>query len=744
MAVLGGVVASGMAPVHAQPTLTGTVVQDDSERALAGAEVLLRETDAPEVVRETTTGPGGTFRFPNVLPGRYTLAVQQLGYAAHRRALVVEVGESRDLTVRLERDPASFESVVRLPLRRPAQVRSVPTAVSVVEPERIRREGISSSVEALRSAPGVDVAQTGVDRRLLSMHGVGGPFADTPYALVDGRSAAAPLLGTNAFGAMPLPSLDLQRIEAVPGPSTSLYGPEASGGVTQFFTRDPFQDPGTALSVAGGSRSFVDAQFRQAGVVGERVGYKFTGQYSQANEWGLDPDDPQDASEISRYYTYGPDESIPSDRHTIDRQLRREDQYRTYNASGLLSYRMGPETTLSLRGGYASLTSPLQTGLGTIQADALNYGYGQLQLESGSFEAQVGLNRNLPQGDAYLLRTGEPVVQEGTKWTGSAQYGAQLEILETHLLVGGDLDVIRPGGSTSTLAQQQGDDGIGRYGVFAQTTSALASRLSVTLGARLDYNDVVEDASVAPRAAFVFDLAPQHTLRASYTGAVSHPGTDPLFAAGRFSVDPTVRTTAHTVEMGYKGAMAEGVQLQVDAYYEEKTNVLTAERIYYAYPAIVPFPEPQPPELDYDVADHIRYGGLDVSLRVQATDRTTAFANVSAVTNNEFAVGSDAPVALNGPSFTASGGLDVAVAPGLSVGATAQYVEGFPVRWGPYLGSVDSYARLDLRLGYDVPLVQGLQVDVSAKNVLGGEHREFAGAPELGRMIIGRLTYELP
>ena len=37
-----------------------------------------------------------------------------------------------------------------------------------------------------------------------------------------------------------------------------------------------------------------------------------------------------------------------------------------------------------------------------------------------------------------------------------------------------------------------------------------------------------------------------------------------------------------------------------------------------------------------------------------------------------------------------------------------------------------------------------LSVSVTAKNVLGHEHREFVGAPALGCMVTARLTYEHP
>lgn len=398
----------------APPVVTGTVVEAGTERPLGGAHVTLRGVESPTVLRRTATGLDGTFRLPDAPRGTYVLRVQLLGYEAHERTLTLELGEARDLTVALPLDEASLESIVLSPSRRAERALDVPSSVSVLTPEGIRREGASSSVEALRPVVGVNVAQTGVDRRLLSLRGFGAPFSGVPHVRVDGRPAALPLLGANAFGPMPIMPHDLRRIEVVRGPAATLYGPEASGGLVQFFTRDPFRDPGTSLSVAGGSKAFVDAQFRQAGVIGGTVGYRFTGQFSRADEWTLDPDDP----EIDRYRTYGPGEPLPDGRPTVDRQLRRDDLYRTFNTSGRLTYRLDDATRLSLRGGFASLTSPLQTGIGTLQADALSHGYAQLRLDAGRFSASAGLNRTLDIGTAYRLETGATVLREGTRWTG--------------------------------------------------------------------------------------------------------------------------------------------------------------------------------------------------------------------------------------------------------------------------------------------------------------------------------------
>jgi iron complex outermembrane receptor protein len=51
---------------------------------------------------------------------------------------------------------------------------------------------------------------------------------------------------------------------------------------------------------------------------------------------------------------------------------------------------------------------------------------------------------------------------------------------------------------------------------------------------------------------------------------------------------------------------------------------------------------------------------------------------------------------------------------------------------------------LDARLGYSFESVPGLRANLTVKNVLNNEHREFVGAPELGRFFMTRLTYQLP
>jgi iron complex outermembrane receptor protein len=154
--------------------------------------------------------------------------------------------------------------------------------------------------------------------------------------------------------------------------------------------------------------------------------------------------------------------------------------------------------------------------------------------------------------------------------------------------------------------------------------------------------------------------------------------------------------------------------------------------------------------LSYRNFGTVEYWGLDASVQVQATDQLDAFANVSIVSDDFFdneeldEEDTSLSLALNAPTFKAKGGADYRFDDlGLSVGASGNYVEGFPVETGPYVGEVDSYFLLDARLGYDFSALPGLRATLTVKNALNNEHREFVGAPALGRLIMGRLTYSL-
>ena len=77
--------------------------------------------------------------------------------------------------------------------KEPEQVRKTPAAIFVISQEDIRRSGATSVPEALRLAPGVEVAQVDSNHWSISIRGFAGQFSKSLLVLIDGRSVYTPL-----------------------------------------------------------------------------------------------------------------------------------------------------------------------------------------------------------------------------------------------------------------------------------------------------------------------------------------------------------------------------------------------------------------------------------------------------------------------------------------------------------------------------------------------------------------------
>jgi iron complex outermembrane receptor protein len=159
--------------------------------------------------------------------------------------------------------------------------------------------------------------------------------------------------------------------------------------------------------------------------------------------------------------------------------------------------------------------------------------------------------------------------------------------------------------------------------------------------------------------------------------------------------------------------------------------------------------------LTYRNFGNVNLWGLDAALEYLATDRLRLFGSISYVSDDFFdntelrEDDANLAVALNAPTLKASGGFDYLFPFGFSLRAAGRYVEEFPVITGPFVGTVRDYLVLDAGIGFDFGRqISGLRLDATAQNLLTfveGEpallHREFVGAPKIGRLVMARLVY---
>ncbi|WP_064746470.1 TonB-dependent vitamin B12 receptor [Lysobacter antibioticus] len=142
-------------------------------------------------------------------------------------------------------------------------------AVTVIDRAEIERRQPASLPDLLRGAPGVSLANNGGAGKQTSLF-LRGTESDHVLVLVDGIKLGSATSGGTALQDIPVEQIE--RVEIVRGPFSSLYGSEALGGVIQIFTRRPQGAFAPSFSAAIGSYQTHRASAGVAGK-GERGWY---------------------------------------------------------------------------------------------------------------------------------------------------------------------------------------------------------------------------------------------------------------------------------------------------------------------------------------------------------------------------------------------------------------------------------------------------------------------------------------
>lgn len=131
-----------------------------------------------------------------------------------------------------------------------AEVKAVPQAVEVITSEDMARLGANDVLTALSLADNLNISKAGMTGNAVSLRGMS---TNHTLILVDGKRYAGEDtdVTTNVYSLERLNVSDIERIEIVRGPSSSLYGSDAMGGVINIITKVPEQAGGKIGAVTG-------------------------------------------------------------------------------------------------------------------------------------------------------------------------------------------------------------------------------------------------------------------------------------------------------------------------------------------------------------------------------------------------------------------------------------------------------------------------------------------------------------
>jgi len=407
-------------------------------------------------------------------------------------------------------------------------------SVTVITREDIERSQAQLVPEILRGVPGLTLSNSGGKGTVTSVF-LRGTNSDHVLVLIDGIKVGSATSGTTAFQDLPLDQVE--RIEVVRGPRSSLYGSEAIGGVIQIFTRKGGGELKPRASLTLGSHRTISGDVGLSG--GGDTGWFNLG-LSGLNTDGINACDPAAASAFAGCFADEPD----------------KDGYHNRAATVRIGRKLGAETDIELNW--------LRTE-GDVEFD------GSFQNESESEQQVLGVRLDSALGEDW-----QTSVQLGRSWDESDNFkdGVFSSRFDTRRdsaswqndIAVGDSDLLTLGldyqndriGSTEDFDVSERDN----YGAFAQY-QFMFGRHELIAALRHDDNEQFGNQGTGSLS-WGYGLADGVRLTASYGTAFKAPSFNELYYP--FFGNPDLAPEeSETLEFGIVVPAGEG-RLTVNLY----------------------------------------------------------------------------------------------------------------------------------------------------------------------------------
>ncbi len=173
--------------------------------------------------------------------------------------------------------------------KEPEVVWKTPAAIFVITQRDIQRSGATSIPEALRLAPGVEVARISSDEWSIGIRGFGSRLSRSVLVLMDGRIVYSPFTAGVYWEVQDYLMEDIDRIEVIRGPGGTIWGPNAVDGVISIITKSSKDTQGGLVSGGAGNVEQGFGEGRYGGSNGPNFSYRVYGKgFARSPEFHAD------------------------------------------------------------------------------------------------------------------------------------------------------------------------------------------------------------------------------------------------------------------------------------------------------------------------------------------------------------------------------------------------------------------------------------------------------------------------
>lgn len=501
-------------------SVTGRVTAADTRGPLGGARVQL--LDVNRVVATTMSAEDGSYTIAGVAAGAYDVFATQIGYAPHRiKNILVSAGAATTADVAMASPVTRLDAVVSTASRRLEKALDAPAQVTVVSQEQVEERATVTLAGHVQGIAGVDVNQGGVAQSNIVARGFNNAFSGSMLMMQDYRFAGVPSLRVNIPLLFTGTNEDIERVEVLLGPASALFGPNSGNGVLHVISKSPFTSQGTTITVDGGERSLFRGSLRTAHMLGSQVGLKLSGEYMRADDF--------------EYHDPGEPDSLTRGGVRVANQRDFAVERMSGEARLDIRPRDGMELITTLGGTQIGSGLELTGANGTAQIKnwrfvnlQQRFTWNRLFVQGFINSSDAGNKDSTDTRGTYLLRTGQPIVDQSQVYSLQAQHG--FDVGERFSLTyGSDFIYTNPTTGGTINGRNENIDDVVENGVYAQGQLNLTNRFDILGALRADQHDQIDGTFLSPRAALVFKPSENQNLRVTYNRAFNTPANFSFF-----------------------------------------------------------------------------------------------------------------------------------------------------------------------------------------------------------------------
>jgi len=317
--------------------------------------------------------------------------------------------------------------------RMPQSARDVLSDTLVITADQLAASGQRTLVDVLQQQRGFEINRNGGPGTVSSVF-IRGAANNQSVVLVDGVRIASTTLGGATWETIPL--AQIERVEVVYGPLSSLYGADAIGGVVQIFTKRGDGAPKATVSAGLGSYA---TRSLDAGISGSGNSVRYALQAAHETSDGFSASTP-DAGK----FTYNPD----------------RDGYRKRSVSAQFSVEPASGQELGLRLLHSELDAQFDAGPGFNDRNEQKLGsyavYAKNKL-SQNWSSALQIARSIDEGKTFASYGNDRIdsAQNQFSWQNDLRIGAdtlQLVLERRVEKVDADTAALRRERSTNSVA----------------------------------------------------------------------------------------------------------------------------------------------------------------------------------------------------------------------------------------------------------------------------------------------------